>query len=298
MLTRKLAVDNKTFIAAIRANNLPAVRVHAESGCFGEQALQNAMTLSAFCGHRRLLRYFFNKREHGEFAFLDTGISLEAASAAGKVQGVVDLVTFGADLHCDEDFPYYLALCHNHPVTAFYLHFSGIDINSNEHALRMAFKRGWRDLVYDIFGIHAHATNPSQGLEWSVRSGKVRIALGAMLAGADPARDDSELLFRAIESGQDEMIRVLVENGADVLARGERILLDSARKSQRGSTIQTVFRYVQKARSEPAFIPAGTGRPQGMKTISGPAEFTRPPQIVPTLRPHGMGWRSSTCSSH
>ena len=77
-----------------------------------------------------------------------------------------------------------------------------------------------------------------------------------------------------------------------------RILLDSARKSQRGSTIQTVFRYVQKARSEPAFIPAGTGRPQGMKTISGPAEFTRPPQIVPTLRPHGMGWRSTSWPAH
>ena len=294
MLTRKLAVDDKSFIASIRANNLPAVRVHAESGCFGERALQQAMSLSAFCGHRRLLRYFFNKKQNGDFAFLDTGISLEAASASGKVQGVVDLISFGADLHCDEDFPYYLALSHNRPVTSFYLHFAGTDLNANEHALRTAFKRGWRDLVYDLFAVHAHANNPDQGLEWSVRKGKVRVALGAMLAGADPARNDSDLLFQAIANGQDEIVRLLVEHGADVLARGERILLDTARRSQRSSTIQTVFRFVQRARSEPTFIPAGTGRPQGLKTISGPAEFDRPPRIVPSLRPYGMGWRTTT----
>lgn len=293
MLTRHLAIDNRSFIASIRANNLAAVRLHAESGQFGESALQHAMTLSAFCGHRRLVQYFFNQQQNGRLGFLNTSLSLEAAAAAGKVHGVADLIAFGADLHCDEDFPYYLALNHNRAVTAFYLYYAGIDLCANEHALRKAFKRGWRDLVYDLFAINAHAATPALGLAWSVRQGKVRVALGAMLAGADPAQHDSELLFQAIAGGQDEMIRLLVEHGADVLARGERILLDTAKRSCKASTLQTVHRYVQRARSEPTFIPAGTGRPQGLKSISGPAEFSRPPRIVPTLRPYGMGWRAA-----
>jgi hypothetical protein len=290
MTSRNLGIDNKSFIAAIRGNNLPAVRIHAESGCFSEYALQQSMTLAAFCGHRGLLKYFFNQKQNGDFDFLDTGISLEAASAAGRVLGVIDLLSFGADLHYEEDFPYYLALTHNHPVTAYYMYYAGIDLCANEHALRTAFKRGWRDLVHDIFSVNALANTPERGLEWSIRKGRVPLALGTMLAGADPAKNDSELIFLAIESGQDEIVRIMCERGADVLARGERVLLDTAKKSRRSSTLQTVYGLARKSRAQPALLPCGAGRTQGLKTIEGMAEFPRAPRIIPVLRPRGRGW--------
>lgn len=290
MISRNLGIDTRSFIAAIRDNNLPAVRIHAESGLFDEHALQQAMTLAAFRGQRALLKYFFNQKQNGDFDFLDTGVSLEAASAAGRVNGVIDLLAFGADLHCDEDFPYYLALTHNHTVTAFCLYYAGVDLRSNEHALRTAFKRGLRDLVHDIFAVNAHANTPAKGLEWSIRKGKVQLALGTMLSGADPAQNDSELVFLAIENGQDEIVRIMSERGADVLARGERILLDTAKKSRRASTLQTVYRLAQKARGQPTLLPAGGGRMQGLKTVEGSAAFPRAPRIVPILRPRGRGW--------
>ena len=291
MISRNLGIDTKSFIGAIRSNDLPAVRIHAESGRFSEYALQQAMTLAAFCGYRRLLKYFFNQKQNGDFGFLDTGISLEAASAAGKVHGVIDLLSFGADLHYEEDFPYYLALTHNRSVTSYCLYYAGVDLCANEHALRTAFKRGWHDLVHDIFAVNAHANTPQLGLEWSIRKGKVPLAVGTLLSGADPAKNDSELIFMAIENGQDEIVRVMCERGADVLARGERILLDTAKKSRRSSTLQTVFGLARAARSQAVVIPSGTGRTQGLKTIGGTAEFPSAPRIVPILRPYGRSWR-------
>lgn len=298
-------VDSRSFIAAIRGNNLAAVRGHAESGRFAPGVLQQAMNLAAFCGHRRLLGYFFNLKQNGVYEFLDTAASLEAAAAAGKVQGVVDLISFGADLHCDEDFPYYLALNHNHPVTSFYLQLAGVNLLRNEHALRSAYRRGWRELVLDICALHTQAPTPRAALPWSVRQGKVRVALGALLAGADPCENDSELLFSAIANGQDEMVRILAEHGADVLARGERILLDTAKASHRGSTLRLVYGLYRKAQDEPCVLLAGSGgRTQALKTVEGRAEFSagsRPvaaptgsPRVVPTLVPWGRGWRQAS----
>jgi len=297
-------VDSRHFIAAIRGNNLAAVKIHVDSGRFSPGALQQAMNLAAFCGHRRLLQYFFTLKQSGRCALLDTGVSLEAAAAAGKVRGVVDLLAFGADLHCDEDFPYYLALNHNHPVTTVYLQLAGVDLIANEHALRSAYQRGWRDLVFDICALQTQAPTPQQALPWSVRKGKLRVALGALLAGADPAENDSDLLFAAIENGQNEMVRILAEHGADVLARGERILLDCARKSRSPTTVQVVYRLYCKARQQPCLLSPGSGRTQGLKTVAGDVEFITPhsaaassPRIVPTLVPWGRGWRESAGKS-
>lgn len=287
------ALDSSSFIAAIRGNNLAAVRLHAESGRFAERVLQLAMNLSAFCGHQRLLHYFLDLRQSGRCRFLEPSASLAAAAAAGKVHGIAELRALGADVHCDEDLPYYLALTRDHPVTAFYLHFAGVDPCANEHALRSAYRRGRRELVFDLCTLATQAPTPAQALAWSVRKSKLKLALGALLAGADPAANDSESLFVAIENGQDELIRLLCEHGADVLARGERILLDTARKSQQGSTLRTVHHFVQRTRRQPTFIPAGSGRTQGLKTIAGSAEFPARPRIVPTLRPYGRGWREA-----
>lgn len=288
-------LDSRSYIAAIRANNLAAARLHTESGRFAEGVLQLAMNLAAYCGHRRLLCYFLDLKHSGRCSFLDPSASLAAAAAAGKVQGIAELRALGADVHCDEDFPYYLALNRDHPVTSFYLQFAGVDPGANEHALRSAYRRGRRELVFELCALATQAPTPAQGLAWSVRTHKLKVALGALLAGADPAANDSEVLFQAIESGQDELIRLLCEHGADVLARGERILLDTARQSRSGSTLRTVHHFVQQTRRQPTYIPAGTGRTQGLKAIAGSAEFCPPPpsapRIVPTLRPYGRGWR-------
>lgn len=256
----------KTFIHAIRTNNLWLVKAHFKSGKFSEHDYRQSLVLASMWGRHEIVKYISRLG----LGFMDLESAVNAACAKGQTHSVKILETEGADLHAEEDFSLYVAATRINKSTSAFLLLNEPGFDNVEYALKTVFKRGHRDFSMDCLSFHGNAKNPDKALEWAVKKRKTDFALGALDAGANANQGNAELLIRSIYEGQNDMIELLSARGADILARGEHVVLDAVKKCGKMDTTKLVYEKVKWAKSNPVVLLPGEGLPQGLKTV-GPA---------------------------
>lgn len=171
-------------------------------------------------------------------------LPLRAAAAVGNVDDVEYLVRHGANVHADKDAALRLSCERGFTDIVYILLESGADVHSNwDEPLRMASRHGHEEIVgvlleygadrqiqgtaalqqaasagHDIIvkmlvdaGVHV----PEEALAMACEAGYVSIVRSLLYAGSNPSAYGCAALRVAAISGNNDLIQLLVQHGAD-----------------------------------------------------------------------------------
>ena len=162
----------------------------------------------------------YNEKKIPDFDFLSQNLNslLKWVSRNGYLEAVKFLISKGADIHTDNDYPLRWSSRSGHLEVVRYLVNLGADIHADDdYVLRWSSQSGQLEVVKYLVNVGAniHADNDC-ALRWSSARGHLEVVKYLVSVGADIHADDDYALRWASENNHLEVVKCLVSVGADI----------------------------------------------------------------------------------
>lgn len=204
-----------TIDQAVRERDLQTILTTLHQG--NPRAIMNpsyALMLCATTGHLEGVRFLIecgaNVTEHGSYA-------LRAGASNGHAEIVKLLVEHGADVHAYNEEALRSSAMNGHTEIVKFLVASGADTSQcNWQAVREAAQYAYNDIVEILLSHDADASVLGNILKHAAAAGRFEIVKLLVENGADINADFGNALMGSVREGHIEIVRFLIEQGADI----------------------------------------------------------------------------------